>query len=518
MDSVQGARVPADLQGVFRAAEEMVGRYFGQRREDAAHGRIEISQERYLLVRAASLSFEFFNLVREILGAGREREADLFAQDLVYDLAHALGKTDARRFHDWSQARDPISRLACGPVHFAHTGWAEVEIDPRSTLLSGPDYFMIYTHHGSFEAEAWAEGGRRPELPVCVMNAGYSSGWCEESFGLPLVAVEVSCRARGDDACRFLMAPPRRIEERLRRHFPEALQEGKTAIRIPDFFVRQRLEEELRRSHDNLERRVAERTAELSRLNQRLQEEIRVRQQAEQQALQAARWEAVVHLAGGIAHDFNNLMGVVVGEASLLEASLPADSPVRAAIGRMREAGQAAANLTRQLIDFSRPALNKKNPLDPGGMENESRPPIAAAGIEANSSAKAAPVAAGSGETILVVEDQAALRRMFEQMLSACGYRVLPTGDPREALRWLSDGERAIALLLTDVVMPGMNGRDLAERALALRPGLKVLFMSGYPDDDEVLCQGIERGQAELLVKPFTPEQLSERLRRLLDP
>ncbi|NMB76864.1 MAG: response regulator [Myxococcales bacterium] len=495
----------------------MVSRYFVRRREDAARGRIEISNERYLLIRAASLSLEFFNLVREILGAGREREADLFAQDLVYDLAHALGKTDARRFHAWSQARDPISRLACGPVHFAHTGWAEVEIDPRSLLVANPDYFMIYTHHGSFEAETWVEGGRRPELPVCIMNAGYSSGWCEESFGLPLVAVEIHCRARGDDACRFLMAPPRRIEERLQRHFPEVFQEGKASIRVPDFFVRQRLEEELRRSREDLERRVAERTAELIQLNQRLQEEIRARQQVEQEALQAARWEAVVHLAGGIAHDFNNLMGVVVGEASLLEASLPADSPVRAAVGRMREAGQVAANLTRQLIDFSRPALQKTAPLEPGGMENESRPPMAAAGIEAGSSAKAAPVAAGSGETILMVEDQAALRRMFEQMLSSCGYRVLSSGDPGEALRWLSDKEKAIALLLTDVVMPGMSGRDLAERALALRPGLKVLFMSGYPDDDETLCQGIKRGQAELLVKPFTPSQLSERLRHLLD-
>jgi predicted hydrocarbon binding protein len=365
-------RLPKDLDRVLQAAREMVSRYFSQRREDPARGCIEISGERYLLIRAASLSSEFFHLVSEILGEGREREADLFARDLVFDMAHALGKNDARRFHAWSQARDPISRLACGPQHFAFTGWATVEIDPRSRLVPGPDYMMIYRHHGSFEADAWAGGEHRPNLPVCVMNAGYSSGWCEESFGLPLVAVEIHCRGRGEDSCLFLMAPPRRIEEHLAQQFPHLREAGTPPVRIPDFFVRQRLEEELRRSRDDLERRVAERTSELTQLNRRLREEMRVREQAEQEALRAARWEVIGNLVGGIAHDFNNLMGVVIGEASLLEDTLAEGSPTRTAVARMREAGQKAADLTRQLINFARPALRRREPLEIGAVVRES--------------------------------------------------------------------------------------------------------------------------------------------------
>ena len=98
------------------------------------------------------------------------------------------------------------------------------------------------------------------------MNAGYSSGLCEESFGLPLVAVEIECVACGDERCRFIMAPPSRIEQHLeqygaRRQDNSAGRADPAAISVPEFFQRLRLEDELRQANARLEERVSERTA-----------------------------------------------------------------------------------------------------------------------------------------------------------------------------------------------------------------------------------------------------------------
>src|SRR5690606_26670921 len=109
--------------------------------------------------------------------------------------------------------------LSHGPVHFAYTGWALVDIKPSSTPVPSDDYCLVYDHPYSFEAASWLRAGRHSEGPVCIMNAGYSSGWCESSFGLELTAIEVSCKARGDATCSFVMAPPHRIAARVREHF-----------------------------------------------------------------------------------------------------------------------------------------------------------------------------------------------------------------------------------------------------------------------------------------------------------
>src|SRR5687767_652296 len=120
-------RVPEGMEELFRQAEEVVSRYFRDRIDDPTRGTIEISGERYVLVRAASLSVEFFTLVRSLF-AGREQEADDFARNILFDLAHAIGRSDARNFHTRMDLRDPVARLSAGPVHFAHSGWAFVDI------------------------------------------------------------------------------------------------------------------------------------------------------------------------------------------------------------------------------------------------------------------------------------------------------------------------------------------------------------------------------------------------------
>ena len=101
-------RVPPSMAELFEEAERTVSSYFARRRDDPAHGTIEIFGERYLLVRAASLSVEFFSLVRNLYGEGREDEAIDFSRNILFDLAHALGKSDALRFHKLMGVDDPI--------------------------------------------------------------------------------------------------------------------------------------------------------------------------------------------------------------------------------------------------------------------------------------------------------------------------------------------------------------------------------------------------------------------------
>jgi signal transduction histidine kinase len=174
------------------------------------------------------------------------------------------------------------------------------------------------------------------------------------------------CRARGDEACRFVMAPPGRIEGWLDHHAGRGgkVAGGLSRHRIPDFFARKRMEDDLRRARDELELRVAERTAELERANERLRREIEARARAERLLLQTARLEAVGSLAGGIAHDFNNLIGVVIGHVSLLENRAPAGESLRAHLASIRQAGEEAARLTQQLLTFSRAQLPRLTAVD----------------------------------------------------------------------------------------------------------------------------------------------------------
>jgi PAS domain S-box-containing protein len=122
----------------------------------------------------------------------------------------------------------------------------------------------------------------------------------------------------------------------------------------------------------------------------------------------------------------------------------------------------------------------------------------------------------GGTETILLVEDEPQLKALAARILRQRGYSVLEAGDGREALRVLENTRSRVDLLLTDVVLPRMGGRALAERAATLRPGLRVLFMSGYTDDviiqHRLLAQGIA-----LLQKPFTADTIARKVREALD-
>jgi CheY-like chemotaxis protein len=118
-------------------------------------------------------------------------------------------------------------------------------------------------------------------------------------------------------------------------------------------------------------------------------------------------------------------------------------------------------------------------------------------------------------ETILLVEDQPSVRRLLSQTLLLNGYEVLEAADGLEAIQIVDQHAHPIDLLLTDVVMPNLNGGELARRVAEKRPEMRVLFTSGYMDDSVV--KGIVSTGAQFLPKPFSPGTLLQKVRNVLD-
>jgi PAS domain S-box-containing protein len=127
---------------------------------------------------------------------------------------------------------------------------------------------------------------------------------------------------------------------------------------------------------------------------------------------------------------------------------------------------------------------------------------------------RAAP--ANGHETVLLVEDDERLRTLAARVLGERGYTVLPASNGADALAVAEGHPGVIDLVVSDVVMPGMTGRILAERLTTLRPSVKALFMSGYTDDD-VMRRGILDRSTAFLQKPFTPDQLAQKVREVLE-
>jgi len=119
-------------------------------------------------------------------------------------------------------------------------------------------------------------------------------------------------------------------------------------------------------------------------------------------------------------------------------------------------------------------------------------------------------------ETVLLVEDDGSVRELAKRVLEHFGYAVLAAGNGEEAEALCDRYEGTIHLLLTDVIMPGASGREVAERLCADRPGMKVLYMSGYTDD-ALGPHGVLSPEIPLLEKPFTAEGLARKVREALE-
>ena len=751
-------KVPKEIAPMFEKAQEYVNRYFEQRHSDATKGTIEVAGQRYILIRADSMSVEFFETFKNIYKDVGEEQATTVVRQLLFDIAHAIGIQDARNFHHRMGVEDSVDRLSAGPIHFAYTGWAFVEILPESRPSPDENYYLIYDHPYSFESDSWAKAGKKSTFPVCIMNAGYSSGWCEESFGMPLVASEIMCKTRGDATCRFIMAPPHRIEQRIEDYLrKQTIPLGKVTYEIPGFLVRKQIEEDLRREKERTqhyldiagvmlvaldrdgkvtlinkkgcevlgwdeksilgknwfenylpeyERRAAKNVFQkimcgkeefakkyenhvLTREGKILTlawhnsllldpngtpvgtlssgEDITDRKKAEEalrlsheQLFKSQKLEAIGRLAGGIAHDFNNLLTAIGGCAGLLLEDLEEGSSLRSNAEEITIATRKAANLTRQLLAYSRKQVLKPRVLDlnavimgmeklfrrtvpesiklittlkyPVGMvkadeskieqvllnlvvnardavvdhgmiyietDNEDHDdPISmpgftipagryvtitvrdtGQGIDQNTqqlvfepffTTKEPGMGSGLGlsmvfgiikqsdgfviltsepgkgaafkihlprvmeeleetaekesprsdvkgdETVLLVEDEGAVRSVVRRMLQTFGYFVLEAPDAASALQISSRYTEKIHILVTDVIMPNMNGRELADRLLIMRPDLKVLFISGY--SDKIIAQHrLLDPDIHFLEKPFSPKVLVTKVREALE-
>jgi len=138
--------------------------------------------------------------------------------------------------------------------------------------------------------------------------------------------------------------------------------------------------------------------------------------------------------------------------------------------------------------------------------------------VEGDATVRETPLAVSprGSETILLVEDDVTVRTLAARLLERQGYRVVPFEDGPSALAWLQSTSESIALLLTDVIMPGMNGKALADAVTAMRPGTRVLYASGYTSN-VIVQHGVLKPGVEFLAKPFTIAALAERVRQVLD-
>lgn len=286
--------VPSDVQPLFERVEDAMRDVFRRVEIDPARALISINDERYLLIRAGAFSIDFLDALGKLYADRGEREALSIARSFLFDIAHTIGLHDARNFNDKLGCASPVEKLTSGPIHFAYTGWSQVSIHEGSQLVAGDDFCLFYEHPYSFEADSYLRAGRSSKGPACIMNAGYSSGWCEACFDVQLTALEVTCKARGDDSCKFVMAPPHRIAELARDRYgfvPDAHAEH--GYDVPFYFERKRAEEEVR--------------ASLVRLRE-----------AQDELVRKERLATVGLLVSGVAHEVNTPLGVAVTATSVL--------------------------------------------------------------------------------------------------------------------------------------------------------------------------------------------------------
>ncbi|MFX1564784.1 MAG: V4R domain-containing protein [Promethearchaeota archaeon] len=194
----ESVTVPKNMLEEFIKAEDFVTKYFDTSRRLPKEGKFLIGNQRYV-----ALPAEFITAMRERIAiSGSGELADL----IIYEVAKSFGQLDARDYQQRMNVQDPVGMLSAGPIQFSFRGFAHVNIFPISNPSPDEKYLLVYDHLNSFEVEASVKKAEITKSPRCFFNAGYSAGWCEESFGIPLQAREITCRAMGDTSCRFVMA------------------------------------------------------------------------------------------------------------------------------------------------------------------------------------------------------------------------------------------------------------------------------------------------------------------------
>jgi hypothetical protein len=203
-------RVPEPFAPIFAKAEVFVQRLFDNVVRQPEEGTIHIGGERYVWLRCESLYLSWFQRMAAAFGEEAARE-------FIYNTAREIGYSDSEAFAARMRVRAGVERLAAGPIHFAHAGWAFVEILADSAPATDDSYFLHYYHPNTFESEVSRKRGQRTDACICHFSAGYSSGWCSAAFGIEIHGREIRCLARGDKTCEFIMAPSDKLDGHQKR-------------------------------------------------------------------------------------------------------------------------------------------------------------------------------------------------------------------------------------------------------------------------------------------------------------
>jgi predicted hydrocarbon binding protein len=206
-------RVPEPVRPVFEKAEVFVESLFADVVRKPEQGTIHIGGERYVWIRCESLYLSWFERMAAAFGEETARE-------FIYNTAREIGRSDATAFAARMGVPAGVERLAAGPIHFAHAGWAFVDIMADSAPATDDSYFLHYAHPNTFESEVFRKRGQHTDACICHFSAGYSAGWCSAAFAVEVHGREIRCIARGDAACEFIMAPAHRLDgyqQRLQR-------------------------------------------------------------------------------------------------------------------------------------------------------------------------------------------------------------------------------------------------------------------------------------------------------------
>jgi predicted hydrocarbon binding protein len=199
-------RVPEPFRPIFENAENYVQRLFNDVVRKPEQGTIHIGGERYVWLRCESLYLSWFERMAAAFGAEAARE-------FIYNTAREIGRSDSEAFAERMKVPPGVERLAAGPIHFAHAGWAFVDILPDSAPATDDSYFLHYYHPNTFESEVFNRRGKKSDSCICHFSAGYSAGWCSAAFAVDVHGREIRCTARGDKSCEFIMAPAGKLDQ-----------------------------------------------------------------------------------------------------------------------------------------------------------------------------------------------------------------------------------------------------------------------------------------------------------------
>ncbi len=246
----------------------------------------------------------------------------------------------------------------------------------------------------------------------------------------------------------------------------------------------------------SLNNQLEQKLIDLEKASIDLKLEMEERARLENQLKSSQKLESLGRLAGGVAHDFNNLLTVISGHVSIMGSEKLDAAETRAGLEEIQKATDRAAALTQQLLAYSR---------------NQAAEPV---NVDLNQEVE-------SGQKMLrqllgLVEDEPQIMQLALKSLSRIGYTVLAASSAEQALAIWATAREKVQILVLDVVLPGMNGKQLADKLLEVRPELPVIYISGY-GANLISQYGLLANEIEFIQKPFTPAELINRVRLALD-